>query len=253
VSQLLAELLNRTSSLDELVDLLAELSGRTANALRLEMAEHLATRICFLLMGEAREFRNYSEMESKLSARFRVPVDQVEALAGELAKTMAWIAAADVCRKDGLRDLPYPIRRQLFTTQNNRCAICGWCFADVAPPWRHEKECEATLDHRVPFRLGGSRIENLWILCALCNALKGAHVHVGENGQVWSNNHVYYDGPRTVAFWTIRRDGKCRSCDALPKTARLRVRRKHAAGAWVADNCETVCSAHENEGGALDF
>lgn len=253
MSSLVKEILRRTSSLDDLIALLADLSGRPADVVRTELVEHLGTRVAFLLLGEALSAPNYSAIEARVERRFNGDTETVRELASELARTVACIEAADVSRKASLRDLPYPLRQRLFRHQRNRCGICGWCFADDTPKWRAPEECLATLDHRTPFRLGGDCLENLWILCGLCNLLKESRLHVGEHGRIWINNHVYYEGTRPVAFWTLQRDSGCTLCGRGPDSSRLRVRRRHEAGAWVVDNCQTLCVEHDDAGGAIDY
>jgi hypothetical protein len=253
LSQLAAEVLRKAPSIEDLLALLTDLSGRAQDELRAELSEHLATRVAFLLLGDVLDAGNYSIVQDRLARRFGAARGDVTALADELAHTMARIDAAGISRKSGLRDLPYPIRRRLFATQNNRCGICGWCFADDVPSWRCEAECQATLDHRVPFGFGGERLENLWVLCSLCNTIKAARTHIGENGRVWINNHIYYEAKRPVAFWTMRRDKKCVDCSMGPGATRLQVQRRNQLGAWVVDNCRTVCPAHSSGGSVLDY
>jgi 5-methylcytosine-specific restriction endonuclease McrA len=251
VSTLVNEVLRRASSVEELLALLADLSGRSQDALREEVAAHLAGRVAFLLLGEVLGAANYSAIEARVGRRFRD--DDIASLATELAQTAAWIETSSVGRKVSIRDLPYPLRQRVLAGQGNRCAVCGWCFADDTPAWRVVEECKATLDHKTPFRLGGDCLENLWILCGLCNLLKESRTHVGEHGRVWINNHVYYEGQRPVAFWTLRRDLRCTECGRGPDSVRLRVRRRLESGAWVVDNCLTLCTQHPDVGGAFDF
>ena len=253
MSSLTTEITQRAPTVDALLALLSELSGRPAEALRKELVEHLAARLAFLLLGDVLGAPNYGAIESRVAHRFGVDAPSVSSLAAELAQTAAWIEAADVARKLSLRDLPYPLRQRLFAQQRNRCGVCGWCFSDEPPAWRSPEECQATLDHRTPFRLGGEALDNLWILCALCNLLKESRAHVGEHGRVWINNHVYYDGPRPVAFWTLKRDSHCVLCGSGPQDVRLRVRRRNDAGVWVVDNCESICVEHADTRGAIDY
>lgn len=253
MSRLVTEVLRQAPSLDELVKLLAELSGRAQDDVRHELAEHLGARVAFLLLGDVMDAPNYTTLEARLAKRSLKSATNLAPLAGHLAQAAALVEAASITKKVSLRDLPYPIRQRLVGLQNNRCGICGWAFGDDVPPWRSQDECAATLDHRVPFRLGGERVENLWILCALCNSIKESRVHVGEHGRVWLNNHVYYLGERPVAFWTLSRERRCCVCGAGPEATRLRVRRRNGSGAWVLDNCETICIGHAELGGAIDY
>jgi hypothetical protein len=238
---------------DALIALLAEHSGRTVSDVTKEISEHLGTRLAFLLLGDVMDAPNYSVLEHRIANRFGANGGEVVELAHELAQTMACTEAATISRKSSLRDLPYPIRRRLLQSQNGRCAICGWLFSGDTPTWRCESECEATLDHRVPFRLGGERLENLWILCGLCNAIKASWSHIGEHGRIWINNHIYYEGERSVAFWVMCRQKACSQCSALAGEARFLVRRRRDTGAWVADNCEIICENHEGIGSAFNY
>lgn len=249
--RVIAELKKSAPTSDRLLELLAELSGRTLGDVTTEIDDHLASRIGFLLLGEIAGAENFETMLTRLRHRLNMSLSDATALAQELAETAASIEAASIRRKAGLRDLPYPMRQRLFAQQNSRCGVCGWKFADEVPTWRQPEECQATLDHRTPYRLGGERIENLWVLCGLCNLLKDSRVHVGEHGRLWINNHVYWEGQRAVAFWTLWRDRSCSVCDASASTTRLTVRLR-GAGAWVVDNCQAVCVAHSS-GVAFDY
>src|SRR5262245_33440532 len=135
VNRLVAEVLREAPSLDQLLDLLQELSGRSAQELRQEITEHVAARVAFLLLGDALGTQNYLTLEARMRTRLAPHVAAYKAITKELAQTAAWIEAAHRDRKTSLRDLPYPVRQRLFKTQNNRCGVCGWSFLEDLPAW----------------------------------------------------------------------------------------------------------------------
>jgi ferredoxin len=60
--------------------------------------------------------------------------------------------------------IPREVRRAVFERDGGRCVDCGACF-------------DLQYDHVIPLALGGAgTAENLQILCAPCNARKGAHI-----------------------------------------------------------------------------
>jgi len=247
------EVLRLQPNIDGLLSLLAQITSRPVSELESELKTHLAARICFVLLGEVETATNYDVIVRRLAARLGTP-HAIEPLTDAVARTLIFLDSAGDGRRLGLADLPYPIRRELFMRQGYRCAVCGWKFSGPAPV-SGSKERAPTLDHRIPHRIGGEQIENLWILCALCNSIKEATIHVGEHGRIWSNNYVYSPRLRPVAFWTIMRERFCResSCNAGPNGIRLYVERIHHRGAWVLDNCTVRCSLHVTPSESIDY
>lgn len=232
---------------DDLLSVLGSLSGRHRDNLEREVSEHLALRICFLLLGELESSSSYETFDRRLRLRLAPGNERLFSVSDSLARTLALVSAKDDSGRLGLRALTYPHRRALFAAQNHRCAVCGFAFTGREETGdRTEYECSPTLDHKVPFRLGGEGYANLWILCGRCNGLKEARVHVGETGRPWTNNYVYSDKRRVVAFWAMWRDRQCTTdgCIKTARAGRLYVERRVARGAWVLDRCVTRCGDH---------
>jgi hypothetical protein len=248
------EVLRLTPDIDGLLRLLSQVTGRPNDELAAELRTHLAARIAFLLLGEVEDAPNYNVILKRLTARLRIS-SPLEPLTDAIARTLLSLDAAADVRRMGLLELPYPARQHLFQRQGHRCAVCGWKFADMSARRGTLLEGSPTLDHRIPYRVGGEHLENLWILCGLCNSIKEATIHVGEHGRVWSNNYIYFPRVRAVAFWTFVREGVCRShgCGAPPATARLYVERLRHRGAWILDNCTVRCELHVTPSESIDY
>ena len=235
------------------MELWQKLSGQPREAIIHELESHLATRIFFMLLGEVSEVANYDALERRLAEALGSPSDEIGDLAKELARTLA--CTDHVTARKNLSEIPYPFRAKLRAKCGNRCSICGWDFASGPVPPRVEAHCVPHLDHRVPIRIGGDADANLWLLCGLCNSVKGSALIVGEHGRVWSNNFIYSHRLNHVALWTMLRDGACTESDCAigPSKSRLCVVRRTGRGRWVLDNARTVCSQHAEGRDVLSY
>jgi|SRR5262245_22663518 len=248
------ELLRLTSGIDGLLRILSQVTGRPVEELEAEVKSHLAARISFLLLGEVEDASNYNIILKRLTARLRIS-SSLEPLTDAIANTLLCLGTAADVRRLSLLDLPYPARQQILQRQGRRCAICGWSFTESASHRKTSAEASPTLDHRIPYRVGGEHLDNLWILCGLCNSIKEATIHVGEHGRIWSNNYVYFPRLRAVAFWTFVREGQCRKegCAASAAVSRLYVERLRHRGAWILDNCIVYCEQHVTVSESIDY
>ena len=246
------QVLHAYPDLAGLVRLLGELSEQSDAALEQELKEHVAARVFFLLLGEVASAPNYDLLETRLDRKLRLPRHQLAPIAEAVARALASLHAGSPTRKASLRDLPYPTRRQLLSRQGQRCGICGWLFSPPSAT-REPQHGSPTLDHRIPAKFGGERLENLWIACGLCNAIKGSTIHIGEHGRTWIGNHAYFDNRKVVAFWTLVRDRQCRVCGRTPTTVRLFVARAHKQGPYTVDNCVTQCEEHVDARDAIEY
>jgi len=245
------------STTETLLELLGRLSDRPSEDVESEVREHLALRIAFILIAEAEGAPNFSLVEQRVRERLRgVPPENLRMLTRALALSMSQIDSWSDTPRAALMELPYPVRQRMLRAQGDRCALCGWPFADEATAGnRSEPECSPTLDHRIPYRIGGNTEENLWILCGRCNAIKEAALHIGEHGRIWTNNYLYLSRPRVVAFWTFTRDRQCRvpGCGAGPSQTRLFCARCSARGEVVVDNCRTLCEQHRDPDNGVEY
>lgn len=236
-----AEIATRFPSIEELVTLVAQLGKTAAANVEAELREHLSLRASFLLLGSMHGCSSFPVAARRLSAR--LGIDEVQASRDQIV--VALIAAAQLVsissteRKFGIRDLPYPVLARMLSDQNRRCGVCGAIF-------ERETEREMTLDHRVPFRIGGNTLENLWLLCRICNRTKSDLIHISEDGRTWINNHVMLSRSRATAFWCMLRDGGCtyQHCATSPQTDAMMVVRHSNVGPWTRENCATRCSQH---------
>jgi HNH endonuclease len=253
--EVVEELLRLYPRQEDLVSTLAVLTGQDGSVTERELHEHLAARIAFLLIGETAGADSFPTIAGRLARRLKVDPARAHGFAEVLARAVVFLDAAEAGSRSSLRDLPYPQRRAMLLRQGGRCGVCGWQFGSQEAPQRATADGAATLDHRVPHRLGGDHDQNLWILCGLCNTIKQAAIHVGEHGRVWTNNYVYGLNPRRVAFWVMRRDRSCAfsGCGLRPDKARLFVVKKSTSGPWVVDNCVAVCAEHKHGDDALEY
>lgn len=234
-------------SIDDLIEEIGRLSGRSEDAVRAEVSTQLALRLSLLILGELEGSVNYSVVKQRIQSLFpKVSDTKLNSTVDSFAKALVLVESSEVGPKLRLQDISYPTRRKLFARQGNRCGICGWSFQQSNYTEREEWAGQPCLDHKVPNKIGGEKSENLWITCSLCNTLKEAALHIGEHGRIWSNNALFRKRGRSVAFWTLIRDGKCSqaSCDVGPNKDQLFVERVSNRGAWVADNCRTRCISH---------
>jgi hypothetical protein len=248
-----SELLRLHPTLDDLIRLLSDLGDRPADETVAEIRQHLALRVIFLLLSETEGAPNYQVLRKRIENRLQVA--GATGLVDALASIRAHILAADIAPRSGLEDLTHTLRQALLKKQGDRCAVCGWHFHEPNHPGRIDTLSGPTLDHRVPYRLGGDQTTNIWILCHLCNAIKHSRLHVGEHGPVWTNNYVYWSRQRAVAFWVMMRDRQCRwaACTTTAATSRLLVVRIGNRGAWVFDNCVTVCETHLADADGINY
>lgn len=249
------ELIRIYPDLKDLIALLGNLTDRPTQDTELEIKQHLAARVFFLLLGEVANAPNFVVLEERIRSRLQLPQHKLTDLTDVMATTVTSVDSASIGRRSSLNDLPHPIRKTLFRNQGNRCAICGWNFLIKNLESRTPVTAQPTLDHKIPHRIGGDRDDNLWILCGLCNSIKAENLHVGERGKVWIDNHIYMHRLQAVAFWTCMRDGQCKepNCGKEPNTSRLFVVRRRNRGAWVLDNCETRCEEHVRKDNAIVY
>ncbi len=241
--------------IEDLLALLASLSGRPTGSLRQELKEHLASRVFFLLLAELGAAPNFSAIRNRLQTRLRFSQETLDELSTQLADAQASVEAYFTLTGAGIGDLPYTMRRTITQRQRGRCAICGWPFYASTTPERTDADARPTLDHEVPLKLGGDQAPNLRITCGLCNRLKSSAIHIGVHGNVWIDDFVYGDSPSRSAFWTLVRDGRCTraSCEVGPSSGRLFVVRQRNLGPWVPDNCLTLCENHVEVRDALPY
>ena len=155
-------------------------------------------------------------------------------------------------RKFGIADLRAgysQVHRRLLDNQNERCALCGSRF---------NQEVTETLDHILPWRLGGDVLDgaNWRVLCEPCNRGKGATIssHVLPEYHNWAygvrpesdtehNADIFSAVGRFVALSNSR---VCQhpSCGKGPRESQLHVELRIATGFTIFDHLTVLCDDH---------
>lgn len=128
----------------------------------------------------------------------------------------------------------------LRSRQRDRCALCGVPFDEVME----------TLDHIIPWRVGGDRTENYQLLCELCNnskahffsALQAAEATAWVYGDTLTSRSPTGIGRYVALAWY--RGCQSSGCTARPDSARLFVYGGRADGLPTGGNLAVVCDAH---------
>jgi hypothetical protein len=233
-------------NVQDLIAALSQVCGRGQDEMEEEIAFHISLRTLFLLLGHVESAPNYRAAQHRLARCLGHSEADLHALSAAIANVRLSLRGAEGATQAGVADLSYVERQRLLRRQGSRCAVCGWPFESSDMEHRSPQQAQVTLDHVIPFRLGGDGFPNLRLVCGLCNSIKQAKLHVGEQGLVWTNNYIYWPRRKTVAFWTFERDLGCRvsDCTIGPATGRLFAVRRGDRGPWSFDNCTTVCETH---------
>lgn len=148
-----------------------------------------------------------------------------------------------------LRQIPNVYRR-VREGQGARCAVCGTTFSSGA--------YEETLDHIIPWRLGGDPPGgwNWQLLCRRCNEAKSTLFGAVATAEYWNwsfddlckvkdPSGVDSVSPRLryVVLSTLRR---CQHpfCDVDPTRGHLLVKKRFASGLAVYDHLSVFCEEH---------
>jgi hypothetical protein len=124
--------------------------------------------------------------------------------------------------------------------QRGRCAICG-IKLEVA---------KEELDHVIPFRLIGDVPDgsNWQLLCKSCNSAKSCFLSPLQYPECF--NWIYRSvvdaanhPSNHTRFVALKTQGRCFTCGATAKQARLGVTRRCVNGLAVADNLAVVCES----------
>ena len=161
-------------------------------------------------------------------------------------------------RKASISDLRQQreLYRRIHQGQGERCAVCGVRFSSGP--------AEETLDHVIPWRLGGDPPGgwNWQLLCRRCNHAKDtwlAAYSVPEN-QNWIYKEIAQmtslgsgDVGERGRYLVLRHFGKCqeKGCDATPKSSELRVVRNSPLGLPVFDHLTVRCVKHADAAGIV--
>lgn len=154
-------------------------------------------------------------------------------------------------RKASISDLRAQpeLYRRLRGSQGARCAVCGCTFADGPR--------EETLDHVIPWRLGGDPPGgwNWQLLCRRCNTAKdtllGAYlapeysnwIFPDPIGQSGASGVELHERGRYLA---LRHFARCQEpgCEVTPQSGALKVVRTRLTGFSVLDHLTVLCEAH---------
>jgi 5-methylcytosine-specific restriction endonuclease McrA len=138
------------------------------------------------------------------------------------------------------------VYNELMIGQGYRCAYCGYSFAEIPG--------EQTLDHIIPYRLGGDHIcgSNWQILCKTCNSEKKDMLSIFQHRV--ANNWIYHlsrwtpeqenrTGKKRVQFAVILRDKKCKQCGSGPTKKEL-IAINESTGLSIPSNMVCVCKTY---------
>jgi len=131
----------------------------------------------------------------------------------------------------------------LIQGQGHRCAYCGYSFAEIPG--------EQTLDHIIPYRLGGDHMcgSNWQILCQTCNGEKKDMLSIFQHRvandwiyhlQRWTPEQEDRTGKKRIKLAVILRDKKCRQCNSGPTEKQL-IAINETTGLSVPSNMVCVC------------
>lgn len=153
-------------------------------------------------------------------------------------------------RKASISDLRQQIGlyKRIRESQNHRCAACG----------ANLNSTQETLDHVIPWRLGGDPAEgaNWQILCEICNSGKSDlltsfmlpeyfnWIYTEKTGQ--SVEYSIGMISRRTRYLALSASPKCSvpGCPATAATAQLYVVRQSEHGLSVFDHLEVLCEQH---------
>jgi len=153
-------------------------------------------------------------------------------------------------RKSSIADLRQApdLYRKLRTSQGARCRVCGTEFS--------EGKKEETLDHVIPWRLGGDPPGgwNWQLLCRRCNSAKDTIFSAFATPEYvnWIYSDLMLRAPSADSvsergrYLVLKHYGRCqtRDCTASPSNSELWVVRSVPSGLPVFDHLTVACDRH---------
>ncbi|WP_408963201.1 HNH endonuclease [Nonomuraea angiospora] len=127
--------------------------------------------------------------------------------------------------------------------QSGRCATCGDPFGNI----------KETLDHIVPWRLGGDPLDgsNWQVLCGPCNGGKSNFISILQDAIAHNwlyGKEITVGGPMadTARYMALRQYPRCQAdnCTADAESARLLVALQDPAGMYLMHNLQVLCDRH---------
>lgn len=148
-----------------------------------------------------------------------------------------------------LRQMP-SVYQRIRQGQGTRCAVCGTTFGSGPE--------EETLDHVIPWRLGGDPAGgwNWQLLCRRCNEAKSTLFGAVATAEYW--NWSFDDlckvrdplAPDSVSprlryiVLSTRRQCQHPSCEVNPTRGHLLVKKRFATGLAIFDHLSVFCEKH---------
>lgn len=154
-------------------------------------------------------------------------------------------------RKASIADLKAQpeLYKKIRQHQGARCAVCGTNFGGGP--------LEETLDHVIPWRLGGDPPGgwNWQLLCRRCNNSKDTLVAAYATPEFVNWIYPQPIGQKDCAglelhergrYLALRHYAKCQAegCENGPREAHLQVARRYASGFSVLDHLTVLCTEH---------
>ncbi|MEV3985621.1 HNH endonuclease signature motif containing protein [Nonomuraea sp. NPDC049758] len=177
--------------------------------------------------------------------RTKILVDVLAAICDQYRSTNRRGYVFSNAGKYGLRDVRAQrgMYQKLEKRQNGRCSACG----------EHLRNVTESLDHIVPWRLGGDPLDgsNWQILCEPCNGGKGSLISMLQHQAAhnWLYGQTISTGGhigREVRYMALRQTPQCEAhpCTANAESNRLVVSLRDPEGLDVIDNLQVLCDQH---------
>ncbi|WP_115862539.1 HNH endonuclease [Halorussus litoreus] len=231
----------------ELIDAHNDLKSIQKYEVRLRLAGHLCPREAFNHDPQSRKSR-HRIIKEYLEDSFSFEEDDADELSRELSKTLdVW--------EEGRKSVT-SFKNRLLKKQNNQCAHCHVDFSseprtsderDMYKPYHPKTELRHTpeVDHIEPVStFGTNKMDNLQVLCRLCNHGKGDGLGVDVSSEIdnagKSVKEVSWKHRARIFYQVVKRHSRtCQICGS--SDAELTIRRINPKGAYVRSNLIPVC------------
>jgi 5-methylcytosine-specific restriction endonuclease McrA len=231
----------------EYLDFKSDDFERQQYRLRLHLAMHFCPKSALDYDKSSRHAR-FELIEGYLVEEFGFESDQVESLARGIAKLL------DTWEKE--REVVTSHKDRLLAKQNYRCRHCRVKFdsdpitAEMEDPYKPyhpvtKERLSPEVDHIEPISVWGTNdINNLQVICRLCNHGKGDGLGIDPKAEISSAarpvKSVGWSHRASMFFYVTQRfDSKCQRCQGV--NSELTIRPIREKGCFVQSNLCAVC------------